>query len=170
MYLEREKLKIFHKQHWWLCTTATLQIHRRRFPWINLFLFFPSELWTTCLDSEFCKDRGYDCLGHFCIPTAEHLTHSRLFLNIEWANEYEQSLTDYCVKSFSGIASVTPYDVPQYRFYYFVNVQAVSHWLFYTWWCIYISMLLSQFIPPSPSPAVSTSSFSMLASPLLPFR
>jgi len=127
MYLERGKLEIFHKQHWWLCTTAALQIHRRRFPWIKLFLFFPSEFWATYLDSEFCKDRGCDCLGHFCIPTAEHLTHSRLFLNIEWANEYEQSLTDYCVKSLSGIASFTPYDVPQYRFYYFINVPAVSH-------------------------------------------
>ena len=32
---------------------------------------------------------------------------------------------------------------------------------------VYVSMLLFQFIPPSPSSTVSTSLFSMFASPLL---
>ena len=34
----------------------------------------------------------------------------------------------------------------------------------------YVSMLLSQFVPPSPSPTVPTSLFSMSASLLLPYR
>ena len=35
---------------------------------------------------------------------------------------------------------------------------------------VYVSRVLSQFIPPSPSPPGSTSLFSMSASPLLPCR
>ena len=35
---------------------------------------------------------------------------------------------------------------------------------------VYVSMLPSQFAPPSPSPAASTSLFSVSASPLLPCR
>ena len=35
-------------------------------------------------------------------------------------------------------------------------------------WSIYVSVLFSQIIPPSPSPTVSRSLFSMCASPFLP--
>ena len=47
------------------------------------------------------------------------------------------------------------------------------HWLcfaYFTYGNVYISELLSQFVPPSPSPTVSTSLFSMTTSPLLPCK
>ena len=52
---------------------------------------------------------------------------------------------------------------------------AVSHskvptcYLFYIWY-VYVSMLFSQLVPFSLSPAVSTSLFSMSVSPLLPYK
>ena len=42
--------------------------------------------------------------------------------------------------------------------------------IYFTYGNVYVSMLFSQFIPPSPSPTGSTSSFSMSASPLLPCK
>ena len=42
--------------------------------------------------------------------------------------------------------------------------------IYFTYSNVYVSMLLSQFIPPSPSPTISTSLFSRSASPLLPCR
>ena len=42
--------------------------------------------------------------------------------------------------------------------------------IYFTHGNIYVSVLFSQFIPPSPSPIVSTSLFSMSASPLLPCK
>ena len=42
--------------------------------------------------------------------------------------------------------------------------------IFFTSGNVYVSILLSQFIPPSPSPTVSTSLFSMSVSPLLPYK
>ena len=45
------------------------------------------------------------------------------------------------------------------------------HWLSnFTHGNVYVSMLLSQFVPPSSSPSASTSLFSMSASVLLPCR
>ena len=45
-----------------------------------------------------------------------------------------------------------------------------QHQVFYTWKCIYISMLLSHFVPPSPSLTVSTNPFSMSSSLFLPCK
>ena len=42
--------------------------------------------------------------------------------------------------------------------------------LYFTYVSVYVSMLLLQFIPPFPSPTVSTSLFSMSASLLLPCK
>ena len=49
---------------------------------------------------------------------------------------------------------------------------AAFHWLssFMHDICVYMSMLLSQFVPPSPSPTVPTSPFSISASPFLPCK
>ena len=47
---------------------------------------------------------------------------------------------------------------------------AHSHWLSILYMVICVSMLFSLFIPPSPSPTVSSSLFSMPASPLLPSK
>lgn len=108
-----------------MTTTAALQLQRKRFPWVEFFFFFsPTEVSATCLDPKFYKGRGCECLGHFCIPTVEHVPHSRLLLNIDWVSKWIRAVIDYCVKSFSGITSFNPYDVPQGRFYYFINVQA----------------------------------------------
>ena len=45
-----------------------------------------------------------------------------------------------------------------------------SHWLSSLHMVMYVSRLLSQFFPPSPSPAVSKSSFSTSASLFLPCK
>ena len=51
----------------------------------------------------------------------------------------------------------------------FLHHTANFHWLpNCTYGNVYVSTLPSQFIPPSPSPAMSTSLFSMSASLLLP--
>ena len=42
--------------------------------------------------------------------------------------------------------------------------------IFFTYASMYVSTLLFQFVPHSPSPTVSTSLFSMSASPLLPCK
>ena len=50
-------------------------------------------------------------------------------------------------------------------------IQQNFHWLSnFAYGNVYVSVLLSQFIPLSPSPTVSTSLFSMSTSPLLPCR
>ena len=42
--------------------------------------------------------------------------------------------------------------------------------IYFTYANVYVSMLYSQFVPPSPFSAVSTSLFSMAVSPLLPCK
>ena len=49
-----------------------------------------------------------------------------------------------------------------------LHLTANFHWL--SVFTLYVSMLFSQFVPPSSSPAVSTSLFSVSASPLLPCK
>ena len=48
--------------------------------------------------------------------------------------------------------------------------KAISHWLSVLYMVMHVSMTLSEFIPPSPSPTVFESLFSMSASPLLPWK
>ena len=58
----------------------------------------------------------------------------------------------------------------EHQFWFPVSYSKSPLAIYFTYANVYVSMLLSQIIPPTLSPTVSKSLFSMSVSPLLPYR
>ena len=136
-----------------------------------------------CSISEVCYEKG-NCLCMYAWNSATNIINplnwhyfihlfliDNCFTILCWFPSYI-SIYPLCLKPLSDLQPhPTPLDCLRAPDLSSLCHTANFHWVYnFSYGNVHVSMLLSQFVPPSPSPSVPSSLFSTSASPLLPCK